>query len=190
MVGAEMAARPLAFGIGLPKTGTTSLGDAARILGLSRLGWHGDRLMRCWRDGDLATLRAAAESYEILEDLPWPLMYRELAELFPSARFILTRRSSTERWLHSQIHHTGQFPRFWVYEALYGASPAGSFPDLYRAAYERHNAEVRTFFAGSGRLLEVCWEEGDGWDELCPFLGVDVPRDTPFPHSNPTPFVR
>jgi Sulfotransferase domain len=24
---------------------------------------------------------------------------------------------------------------------------------------------------------------GDGWDKLCPFLGLDIP-DTPFPKSN------
>jgi Sulfotransferase domain len=185
-----MTPRPLAFGIGLPKTGTTSLGDAVTLLGWSHLAAHGDRLMRRWRDGDLAALRTVAKSYDLLTGLPWPLMYEELAETFPCAKFILTRRSSTERWVRSQVFHTAQYPEFWLFKEVYGASPAASFPDVHRAFYERHNAKVRAFFAGSARLLEVCWEEGDGWTEICPFLEVSEPHSRPFPHSNPTPFDR
>jgi hypothetical protein len=34
-----------------------------------------------------------------------------------------------------------------------------------------------------GRLLEVCWETGDGRKELCGFLRHPMP-DLPFPHGN------
>ena len=54
--------------------------------------------------------------------------------------------------------------------------------------YEHHNEAVRAYFAGTDRLLDVCWEEGDGWDELTGFLGLPVP-DAPFPHSNPAEWV-
>ena len=32
-------------------------------------------------------------------------------------------------------------------------------------------------------LLEVCWENGDGWNELATFLGCELPT-SPFPHAN------
>ncbi|MGH9029069.1 MAG: sulfotransferase family protein, partial [Acidimicrobiales bacterium] len=49
-----------------------------------------------------------------------------------------------------------------------------------RAAYERHNAEVRSS-APRDRLVE--WQPKDGWGPLCRALGVEVP-DRPFPHLN------
>jgi hypothetical protein len=38
---------------------------------------------------------------------------------------------------------------------------------------ERHALEARLFFRSDGaedRLIEVCWEPGDGWGPLCRFL--------------------
>jgi hypothetical protein len=49
-----------------------------------------------------------------------------------------------------------------------------------KAAYERHNAEVRGGVAPD-RLLR--WQPDDGWGPLCQALGVAVP-DVPFPVTN------
>ena len=35
------------------------------------------------------------------------------------------------------------------------------------------------------RLLVIDIVGGDGWEQLCPFLGVPIPEE-PFPHSNKT----
>jgi hypothetical protein len=53
----------------------------------------------------------------------------------------------------------------------------------YIAAYERHHADVRRYFAGRSDLLEMDLTAGDGWDKLCPFLGLDPPGE-PFPHDH------
>jgi hypothetical protein len=51
------------------------------------------------------------------------------------------------------------------------------------AIYHRHNQDVREYFLGrEDVLLEVCWEEGDGWDEVCTFLNKSTP-DQPLPHE-------
>ena len=50
------------------------------------------------------------------------------------------------------------------------------------AAYERHNAAVRSSVPPS-RFLE--WTVGDGWAALCDRLGLPVP-DEPFPWTNTT----
>jgi hypothetical protein len=54
--------------------------------------------------------------------------------------------------------------------------------DAAMAAYERHNAAVRSEVAPD-RLVE--WQPGDGWAPLAAALGVPVP-DEPFPHTNTT----
>ncbi len=89
---ANMRLVPVAFCIGLNRTGTTTFGDACELLGFTRMGWTysqaefpSHRLMRFWEKGNLDGLIETATSYDVLEDLPWPLVYREMAEAFPDA---------------------------------------------------------------------------------------------------------
>jgi hypothetical protein len=180
---------PVVFCIGLNRTGTTTFGDACRILGFTRLGWvktparfDSHFLLKAWERGDMEHLASVASEYQVLEDLPWPLVYPAMSEAFPDAKFALTRRTSVDVWLESQAKHTRG--SYGMHRKIYGSSNAAEDPDLYRATYERHLREVREFFTGSDRFVELCWEDGDGWKELCAFLDVPVP-DQPFPHSNP-----
>src|SRR5205809_46009 len=99
---------PVVVCVGLGRTGTTSFGDAAERLGFSRLGWteRSDGLMSAWRDGNRETLFSVARLYDVLVDLPWPMLYPEIARTFPQAKFALTRRTSPEVWVESQVGHT------------------------------------------------------------------------------------
>ena len=55
-------------------------------------------------------------------------------------------------------------------------------PDAMIAAYDRHNAAVRSSVAAN-RFLE--WTVADGWAPLCDRLALRVP-DEPFPWTNTT----
>ena len=56
--------------------------------------------------------------------------------------------------------------------------------EKFSAAYHRHHADVRRYFADRpDDLLEMNIIEGDGWEKLCPFLGLPTPA-VPFPHLN------
>ena len=48
------------------------------------------------------------------------------------------------------------------------------------AAYERHNAQVRSSVT-PGRLLE--WRAAEGWEPICRALRLPIP-DTPFSWTN------
>ena len=67
-------------------------------------------------------------------------------------------------------------------EMLGRFSPDPSDEAVTKAAYERHNAEVRAEVP-PGRLID--WRPEDGWGPLCTGLGLPVP-DVPFPHANTT----
>jgi hypothetical protein len=71
-------------------------------------------------------------------------------------------------------------------EWIYGpgrADPLGN-ESVYVERYERHNREVLEYFAGRPKdLLVLDLTGGDGWPQLCPFLGHPVP-DVPFPWKN------
>lgn len=173
--------QPKVFGIGFHKTGTTSLAAALSELGYRVTGpdWV-DEPRIGERVRELAF--AAVERFDAFQDNPWPLLYPELDERYPGSRFVLTLRD-TEAWISSLKRHfgTGETPmRRWIYGH---GSPVGH-EDVYVARYEAHNAEVLDYFRDrAGDLLVMDITRGDGWEKLCPFLGLDIP-DRPFPHSN------
>jgi hypothetical protein len=74
----------------------------------------------------------------------------------------------------------GPFAAMW--DAITSSRFTADYQDRDQAiaAYDRHNAGVRTE-APLDRLHQ--WQPGDGWEPLCRMLGVDVP-DEPFPHVN------
>lgn len=177
------------FCIGLGRTGTTTFSECMQRLGRRHLGWaRGDGGLR--RDlGLLAMIDYEAficfiDRFESVDDYPCPLLYRQLADTYPTARFVLTTRISAARWADSIIKEfnrkkMNEGDNTWYEGDLYAADRRTRLV----GRYESHLTEVRNFFAGSGRFLEVCWERGEGWQKLCGFLGCAVPSE-PFPHVN------
>ena len=175
------------FGIGLNKTGTSSLKQALITLGYKHCDMRGQMTYKFFK-GRVEDVLVSARGFDSFEDWPWPLMYRRIFEEYgDSARYILTRRLSAESWLeslkaHSLLTNPDNNPRkrIFGYDYPHGAEAQ------HRAFYECHLTEVRQFFAdqnASHLLSEVCWEEGSGWSDICAFLNEPVP-DTSFPHVN------
>lgn len=178
------------FGLGLPKTGTTTLGRCLEILGYSHAPYS-RRLVHSYLSGNHSEIYEISRDYGAFEDLPWSLMFRALASAYPDAFFVLTRRRSADTWLRSLRRHIRAYPeRSEEGEALRNSIFGAAYPwrrrdsTRYVEFYERHNAEVREFFAGHDRFAELCWEEGDEWARLCTYLGTSQPAEE-FPLMNP-----
>jgi type II secretion system protein G len=175
------------FGLGLNKTGTSTLGKCLRHFGYRHVSCRRDLLER-FRAGDLEPIFQVLDEYDSFEDWPFPLMYRELfARCGDGARYILTTRSSPQRWLESLKSHALRTPADQQCRTLaYGFDYPHGHESDHLAFYDRHNADVRAFFRdhhAEHAFLDLCWERGDGWQQLCPFLGLPIPS-IPFPHSN------
>lgn len=175
------------FGVGLHKSGTSSLRIALEELGYRVCGPN-RQLLRAIRKGDYSSVDGIVSCFDAFEDLPWPLIFKYLFERYGnSAKFVLTTRISAERWFASIESHartSGPLSDTWrlVYDTY---RPFGRM-EQYIRKYISHNTQVREFFSERGagdRLLELCFERGDGWVKLCEFLGEPVP-DIPFPHTN------
>ena len=111
-------------------------------------------------------------------------MYREIDRAFPGTKFILTRRADDERWFTSISKHVLRKGRSKYHRHIYGHDFPHEHKREYIDFYETHNRAVRDYFKDRpDQLLEVCWEEGSGWDALAAFLALDRP-DIPFPHAN------
>ena len=169
------------FCIGFHKTGTKSLGEALGILGYRVTGPNGVKDPSV-ADNVWAMAQDLVERYDAFQDNPWPILYRELDERYPGSKFVLTQRD-TQAWLKSQIMHFGQQitpMREWIYGV---GCPVGN-EQVYLERFERHYLEVGEYFQGRPQdLLVMDLARGDGWERLCPFLGVEI-QAIPFPHTN------
>ena len=165
--------KPKIFGIGLAKTGTTSLNDAFAILGIASIGCPTS--VASIRRFDAATDGIVADQFE------------ELDRTFPNSRFIYTVRDR-DSWLRSYTRYRGRkLPASQAHldkvERLYGT--AGTESRVLLDSYERHDRHVREYFRDRPDdllVMNICGGEAD-WESLCAFLGKPVP-DVPFPASN------
>ena len=165
------------FCIGLGKTGTTTFGASMTKLGYRHHPTVCSYGLACYRSGQLDRLFALTKGYDSFDDFPWPLAYRELAEHFPDALFVLTVRSSAEKWYKSLCRHYDRTGPTLAKRLAYGHSSPYNDPDGHHQFYLRHISDVEDYFSGSDRLLKLCWEEGDGWAKIGAFLGVGhVPK--------------
>ena len=169
------------FCIGFHKTGTTSLALALEQLGYRVTGPNGVHDPHIAANV-LPMARRLVEAFDAFQDNPWPVIFKHLDHAYPGSKFILTVREPSA-WLNSALTHFGseETPmRAWIYGA---GSPRGN-EDVYLRRYVGHNEEVLRHFAGRpDDLLVMDLARGDGWQELCSFLGRDVPA-VPFPHAN------
>lgn len=171
-------------GVGLNKTGTTTLGQCLKYWKLNHISCSPQafELMRAGKYDDLFT--EYVEKYDSFEDWPWPLVYQEIDEKFPGSKFILTRRKDSESWYKSICKHADRTGSSRYRKYVYVSETPSEDKEKYIQVYEDHINSVRAYFQGRDEdFLEVCWEEGDGWGELSDFLGFENP-DIPLPHAN------
>jgi hypothetical protein len=173
------------IGLGFHKTGTKTLGACLETLGFRNHSLDREAFA-LWRLGEIDAVLDMMQQADSFEDWPWPFLYREARERFPDARFVLTTRRDEVTWLESLTLHVARHGRtsFNYRKYIYGVDDPVAHPQRFLEVYRAHNAAVREFFADQpDRLLEICWEDGHGWERLCGFLGLPVP-DAPLPHMN------
>ncbi|MBC7360383.1 MAG: hypothetical protein H5U10_17790 [Desulfacinum sp.] len=180
--------QPKIFGIGLSKTGTTSLANALALLGYRVKDNPG---LRRYTPGSLPDeLIAIVDAHDALTDTPIPSYFRELDSCYPGSKFILTVRDRAS-WLRScrkqftQAHANKQNEAHRVlFMDLYGCVTFDE--EKFSSGYERHLNGVLKYFRNRPEdLLILDITGGEGWEKLCPFLGRSIP-DQPFPKANVT----
>lgn len=175
------------FGVGMNKTGTTTLGECLNRLGFRHHSFDLE-LTRAVDEGDLRPVFQVADEYDSFEDWPWPLIYEELDTRYPDARFILTTRKDSATWFNSLKRHADRTGPTAFREIVYGHPMPHGHESEHVQRYEQHNANVRAYFDGRDDLLEVCWEEQAEWEPICEFLDRPIPGSS-FPHANESPGI-
>src|ERR1700744_6064568 len=193
------------IGAGLPRTGTLSQKIALEMLGLAPC-YHMVNVLTDldetprWRqvlDGKLSPAEIL-EGYQATADWPGSFFYRELIELYPDAKVLLSDRYG-EAWTRSMretiwgviygdimIRHLSDARRIvdppWddymtLMSEMWQRSGLISRPDAtaeeMAVAMDRFNQQVQDTVPAERLLV---WSPGDGWEPLCEFLEVPVPE--------------
>ncbi|KAI0393732.1 P-loop containing nucleoside triphosphate hydrolase protein [Xylariaceae sp. FL0594] len=145
--------------------------------------------------------------YDVLSIVPCYLA-EEVIGAYPDAKYILTTREP-EAWARSvwntiallaeqsQSFPLALYKHFDAMDLQYSRLVELIVDGLTRGrgrtaegfatameVYEDYNEKVKKLVPAD-KLLAVKLEDGLGWEQLCPFLGVDVPA-TPYPRTNDT----
>lgn len=190
-------------GAGIGRTGTHSLKIALeRLLGgpcyhMLEVIAHPE-YVQYWQDaidGKPVDWDVVMDGYVAGVDWPVGAFWRELADAYPDALVLLSRRSSADAWWKSasrtifEVSRAENAPpemqgQMKMAQDMLEKRFTTNWIDETEAkqAYEQHLQTVRSEVPAE-RLLE--WQPGDGWEPICERLGVAVP-DEPFPHVNST----
>ncbi len=194
------------IGAGVGRTGTMSLkGALETVLGGSCYHmlevFNHPEHVALWQDaanGAPVDWAAMLADYTATSDFPACLFWRELLELYPDATVLLSTRADTQLWWESAsqtifspaIEALGAERPEWL--AMWQTVSKARFTDQVqheaaaKAAYERHNAEVRAAVP-TDQLID--WQPSEGWGPICEALELPVP-DAPFPTRTPAPSCR
>ena len=180
------------FGIGLSRTGTTSLMRALGHLGYKTIHYPHDPVTLAELSGSVYRL-SVLDEFDAITDITVSPYYAQLDSAYPGSKFVLTVRNM-EQWLVSMakhfdrlVPHLKQHPEMrpftdFICAAVYGTQTFER--ERMKWVYETHVQNVRSFFESRpDDLLEVDICSGVGWTELCSFLGQPVP-DMTFPYLN------
>lgn len=175
------------FGIGMHKTGTTSLHVALQMLGFSSAHWQSAH----WAKSIFLEMKALKKSttlehFYALSDLPLTVLFKELDAAYPNSKFILTTRNE-DKWVRSVKNHwNGDLNKYrsqWntdpfthtIHRELYGQKHFDY--DVFLQRFRSHNAEVLEYFrTRPDDLLVLNIDKvANMWHPLCGFLQREVP---------------
>ena len=193
------------IGAGFARTGTSSLRAALEELGLGpcyhmRVMVEDSAHAPLWQsivDGNDPDFDTIFADYQATVDAPACLYYQALMEKYPDAKLLLSVRDG-ERWYSSVresiylgylvprwmeiIPTVGPFlklTRTMIWEGFFN----GRLEDKPYAIslFKQHNEAVKKLVPAEKLLV---FNVKEGWEPLCAFFDVPVPKNKPFPHLN------
>lgn len=176
--------KEMIFGIGLSRTGTTSLNAA-----LNELGYKSKHFFFFPVTTNIPYVYFILKDYNAATDLPAAANFKKLDKLYLNSKFILTIRD-IESWLVScKKFFTHQMkipkqPKWWQELHLKMYNSISFNKKRFKKAYHNHMHDVKNYFQNREKdLLILNVIAGEGYQKLCEFLGVET-IDKSFPHNN------
>ena len=186
-------------GSGLGRTGTKSMQTALNMLGFGpchhmvEVFAHPES-MALWIEAAAAkpNWNAIFKNYHSMVDYPGAAYWREIAAYYPDAKVLHTVRDA-DKWFEStqatifapegMAMSDGPHAPFFnsIMNRIVGKSRENIHDRTFMTDYFRRHTEVVKVTIPAEQLL--IYEVGEGWERLCKFLDVSVPKE-PYPSEN------
>lgn len=162
------------FGIGLPKTGTSSLCQAMTELGYSSIHYSDSP------DYDV-------HYNDFICDMPMQTRFDFYDKRYPNSKFVLTTRNidswldSCDRWINDRPVLKQSIAGRYRLE-LYGIITYDK--QIFTDTYNKFHNNILNYFSNRIKdllIIDIC--SNPSWIELCNFTGKPIP-EIPFPHLN------
>ena len=96
---------------------------------------------------------------------------------YPNSKFIHHYRDK-ESWIKSKVNH------ILCHNKDNPDNPrAIKTFEHYSEHFDEKTEKITSYFEGKDNFLTMKIIEGEGWEKLCPFLGLEIP-DVEFPNVN------
>eukprot|EP00042_Codosiga_hollandica_P021984 m.78952 g.78952 ORF g.78952 m.78952 type:complete len:238 (+) comp50609_c0_seq1:90-803(+) len=199
------------IGAGQGRTGSLSLKTALEILGFGP-SYHMKEMAQknhaaAWlsvlygpQPYDRAAIDRILEPYGSGSDHPVSLLFRELREMYPDAKVILTIRDA-DSWYTSCMNSIHSMTYDWGIKIVSMViPPIAQFNRIAKHYFEvapftdftNKELTIAQFHAANQQVVDsvprdqlLIYDAKQGWAPLCEFLGVPIP-EVPFPHENST----
>lgn len=159
------------FGIGLSRTGTTTLDSILCQYSYKCIHFIPE-LLKKEPQWDVI------ERYDVLSDSPIPMLYKECDRRYPNSKFILTTRNidswlSSMKWMFTEgksVFNWGRLePRY--HKKFYGTKTYNK--KILEVHWRNYHNDVSNYFLNRPNdLLVINIEEGFNLNQLCDFLEI------------------
>lgn len=174
------------FSIGFNKCGTTSLHDYFKNNSISSIHWEKGKIAE-----NFARRMSAGEDpfldYEDIihfsdmekttyeENIEVGKYYEYIHSYYPDSFYVLNTRPR-DNWIRSRLNHKDLTAR---YKSVYNLNSVDAVIEHWRNDWDRHHADVVSFFGKTGGRLLVFDIEEDSVDKLNAFLAPAFPNLNP-----------
>lgn len=181
------------FGIGMHRTGTSSLAEALSIL--KYRVWHGPYFKNL--ENEYYNNFNALVDTQVKGDNHPDFNFKKIYEKYPNAKFILTVRKDLDKWCKSIDKTNLKYRNHMIILPKSYLSTLNMYNDIVpnkntedvthddlKREYIKHEQEIIEFFKDKpGQLLVFSVVDGDKWGKLCKFLNKKIPNKN-FPNMN------
>jgi hypothetical protein len=185
------------FEVGVMRTGTTSLGRAYEILGFNHRGCDHVLNNKFNEERDYNMLFNAIDKYDAFQDVPWQSIdVQILDKQYPNSKFILLERDdeswirSLESWSSPALNEGWEEwiePDRALVNERWVTDRDNIIKEHLKWKYSKYEKIKEYFRDRKDDLLVMSICEGEGWEVLCPFLNMPIPKvglNVPFPKAN------
>lgn len=174
------------FNIGFAKCGTNSLCSALNILGINTIHYQIpnqniliEKLIKKNIKFGRKIFHSLDNQYFGYSDFSGLHYYTLLDRDYPNSKFILTTRNIDD-YITSRVNHDAKYH----HEILKTKAKISSKQQKLRENFINNTQKLKKYFKDKpDQYLELKICEGEGWEKLCPFLNLAIPK-MQFPHLN------